>query len=125
MRMTRKPSPIEPPAEFSDAITRGKILADAEVASKLFARACGYVHGAVKFYRGEDDGVIKVPYEVHHPPDTQAASLWLRNRQPDRWRDKHQVDVADAGESLLDDMIDDQLIQRVMLRRGTAQRKAN
>jgi hypothetical protein len=57
---------------------RGKMLADAEVAAKLFERACGYVHAAVKIYRGED-GVIQVPYEVRYPPDTQAASLWLRN----------------------------------------------
>jgi hypothetical protein len=109
--------------DFSPAIMRGKILADAQVASKLFERARGYVHGAVKFYRGEDDGVIKVPYEVHQPPDTQVASLWLRNRQPDRWREKHQVDVADTGESLMDGMTDEELIQRVMLRRGVAHGK--
>jgi hypothetical protein len=69
--------------------------------------------------------VIKVPYEVHHPPDTQAASLWLRNRQPTLWRDKHQVDVTDAGESLIDSMTEDRLVELLMLRRGAAQRKAN
>jgi hypothetical protein len=31
--------------------------------------------------------------------------------------------VADAGESLLDDMTDDQLIELLMLRRGAAQPK--
>jgi hypothetical protein len=111
--------------EFLESIMRGKIIADAEVASKLFERACGYVHGAVKFYRGEDGGVIKVPYEVRYPPDTQAASLWLRNRQPHRWRDKHEVDVADAGESLMDGMTEDELIERVMLRRRAAARQPN
>jgi hypothetical protein len=108
--------------EFSKSIMRGKILADAEVASKLFERACGSVHEAVKMYRGEDGGVIKVPYEVHYPPDTQAASLWLRNRQPYRWRDKHEV-VADAGESLMDGMTEDELIERVLMRRAVPQRK--
>jgi hypothetical protein len=58
-----------------------------------------------------------------YPPDTTAASLWLRNRQPHRWRDKHEIDVADAGESLMDDMTEDQLIELLMLRRGVAQRK--
>ena len=81
------------------------------------------MHRAVKIYRSEDGGVIKVPYEVHHPPDTQAASLWLRNRQPHRWRDKHEVEIADAGESLMDDMTEDQLIERVMMRRAMAHRK--
>jgi hypothetical protein len=111
--------------EFLESIKAGKMAADAEVASKLFERACGYAHGAVKIYRGEDGGVIKVPYEVRYPPDTQAASLWLRNRQPHLWRDKHQVDVADAGESLLDNITEDQLIERVLQRRATAQRKPN
>jgi hypothetical protein len=109
--------------EFLESIMRGKIVADAEVASKLFERACGYVHGAVKFYRGEDGGVIKVPCEVHYPPDTQAASLWLRNRRKQHWRDRHEVEVEDHRESLLDGMTEDQLIERVMLRRGAAQRK--
>ena len=84
--------------EFSQAIARGKMLADAEVAAKLYERACGYPHGAIKIYRADDGSVIKVPYTVEYPPDTTAASLWLRNRQPRLWRDKHEIDVADAGE---------------------------
>jgi hypothetical protein len=111
--------------EFLESITRGKIQADAEVASKLFERACGSVHGAVKFYRGDDGSVIKVPYMVEYPPDTQAASLWLRNRQPHRWRDRHQVDVADNRADILDDLTEEQLVERVMQRREAAQRKPN
>jgi hypothetical protein len=49
---------------------RGKMLADAEV--------------AVKLYRQDDGSVLQVPFTIEHPPDTQAASLWLRNRQPHR-----------------------------------------
>jgi hypothetical protein len=109
--------------EFSQAIMRGKILADAEVANKLYERACGYVVNAVKLYRQDDGSVLQVPYQIEHPPDTQAASLWLRNRQPRLWRDKHEIDVADAGESLMDGMTDEELIQRFMMRRGAAHRK--
>ena len=32
-----------------------------------------------------------VPYTEHFPPDTAAAFIWLKNRQPDRWRDKKEV----------------------------------
>ena len=110
-------------SEFSQAIARGKMLADAEVAAKLYERACGYTHGAIKIYRADDGSVIKVPYTVEYPPDTTAASLWLRNRQPRHWRDKHEIDVAGPGESLMADMSEDQLIERLMLRRGVAQRK--
>jgi hypothetical protein len=111
--------------EFSQAIARGKILADAEVANKLYQRALGYVVNATKLYRQDDGSVLQVPFTIEHPPDTQAASLWLRNRQPHRWRDKHEIDVAGAGESLMDDMTEDQLIELLMLRRGVAQRKAS
>jgi hypothetical protein len=37
--------------------------------------------------------------------------LWLRNRQPRLWRDKHEVDVAGADESLMDGMTEDQLLE--------------
>ena len=30
-------------------------------------------------------------YEEHFPPDTAAAFIWLKNRQPHRWRDKKEV----------------------------------
>ena len=52
---------------------------------------------ATKLYRQDDGSVLQVPYQIEHPPDTQAASLWLRNRQPHRWRDKHEVDMNDTG----------------------------
>jgi hypothetical protein len=109
--------------EFSQAIARGKIFADAQVAAKLYERACGYVVNATKLYRQDDGSVLRVPFTIEHPPETQAASLWLRNRQPRLWRDKHEIDVADAGEGLMDGMTDEELIQRVMLRRGAAHGK--
>lgn len=81
--------------EFSESITRGKLLADAEVAEKLYQRAKGYSHEAVKIFNHQGAEMI-VPYVEHYPPDTQAASLWLRNRQPAKWRDKQ--DVEHSGE---------------------------
>jgi|SRR5579859_6377045 len=86
---------------FSDAIKRGGIQADAEVASKLKWRALGYSHEAVKiFMPAGAKEPIHAPYVEHYPPDTNAASLWLRNRQRGRWRDqqdhehRHVVDAA-------------------------------
>ena len=75
--------------EFLESITRGKTVADANVASRLYDRAMGYSHEAVKIFMPA--GVsepIYAPYTEHYPPDTAAASLWLRNRQPAKWRDK-------------------------------------
>lgn len=103
--------------EFSQATMRGKILADAEVASKLFERACGYSHQATKLYRNEDGLVTEARYTVEYPPDTQAASLWLRNRRRQDWRDRHEVAVDDQAADLLDRYTEEQLIERLMQRR--------
>lgn len=86
--------------EFSVSITLGRMVADAEVADKLYHRARGYSHPAVKIFMpaGAAEPVY-APYVEHFPPDTQAASLWLRNRQPKKWRDKQDVEHtgADGG----------------------------
>lgn len=72
---------------FSDAITRGGTIADAEVAVSLRHRGLGYSHPAVKIFMpaGAKEAVI-VDYVEHYPPDTNAAAMWLWNRQPDKWR---------------------------------------
>lgn len=89
--------------EFFESIKKGKIVADAEIASSLYHRAKGYSHDAVKIFPsgGESDdgkgnkvkGPLIVPYVEHYPPDTVAAIFWLKNRQKDKWRDKQEVDV--------------------------------
>ncbi len=77
--------------EFLESITRGKLIADAEVADRLYQRALGYSHTAVKIMTVANQ-VVREEYVEHYPPDTPAASLWLRNRQPAKWRDKIQTE---------------------------------
>jgi hypothetical protein len=83
--------------DFLVSITRGKVQADSEVAEKLWHRARGYSHAAVKIFMpaGAADPVY-ADYTEHYPPDTNAASLWLRNRQPKLWRDKQEVEHSGA-----------------------------
>jgi hypothetical protein len=87
-------------AKFLESITRGKEAADAEIAEALFHRAKGYSHAeddirAVAMGAGGGSEIVITPTIKHYPPDTQAASLWLRNRQPKLWRDK--VDLEHSG----------------------------
>lgn len=77
--------------EFRSAITRGREDADAQVAKSLYQRALGYSHNAVKHFIYEGQ-VVEAHYVEHYPPDTNAASLWLRNRQPALWRDKQEIE---------------------------------
>lgn len=74
--------------EFSDSLKAGKGLADAEVADKLFKRATGYEHSAVKISATPDGREHITEYTEKYPPDTTAAIFWLKNRRPDLWRDK-------------------------------------
>lgn len=81
---------------FSSAIKSGKDFADAEVASKLFARATGYEHPEddIKVVNGE---IVITPTVKRYPPDTAAAFIWLKNRQPKRWRDRQPEEQDDEG----------------------------
>jgi hypothetical protein len=78
-------------AEFCESIKRGKDVADDLVEDRLFARATGYSHDATKIFMpaGAAEPVY-APYVEHHAPDTTAAIFWLKNRRPDRWRDRHE-----------------------------------
>jgi len=40
---------------------------------------------------GATEPVI-VPYIEHVPPDTTAQIFWLKNRRPEDWRDRKDVD---------------------------------
>lgn len=77
--------------EFLGSITRGKAQADAEVADRLYQRAKGYTHPEEKIFNNNGE-ILRAQTLKHYPPDTQAASLWLRNRQPKIWRDKQEIE---------------------------------
>lgn len=86
---------------FFESIKAGKIKADALVAHKLYHRAIGYKHDAVKILtvpRGGNTGsdVVHEPYVEHYPPDPTSAIFWLKNRRPDLWRDKQDIEHSGA-----------------------------
>jgi len=85
--------------KFCQSIKKGKEIADAEVADKLFKRATGYEHPDVdiKVVRGK---IKQTKLTKHYPPDTVAAIFWLKNRQKEKWRDKQEIDHTSKGEQL-------------------------
>jgi len=88
---------IEHP-EFSDALAKGKIDADAEVAHSLFRRACGFEIDAVHVSNHMGD-ITLTPIKKYFPPDTKAAEIWLNNRQKKRWKKvlRQEITGADGG----------------------------
>lgn len=78
-------------AEFSESLQRGKEIADRRVVEALYSRAMGYSHEDTDI-RVVDGAIMETPLIKHYPPDTTAAIFWLKNRRPDEWRDKQEVE---------------------------------
>jgi hypothetical protein len=78
---------------FRESLKKGKMFADANAADSLYHRAIGYSHPEEKVFC---NGGEIVTYETikHYPPDTSAAFIWLKNRRPKDWRDKHEIEVS-------------------------------
>ncbi|ROI05462.1 terminase [Chryseobacterium sp. G0240] len=101
--------------QFSEAIKSGKEEADVKIAASLYKRALGGKEKVQKAFKLREtiNGVgSKERIEIHEeeiliPADTGAAIFWLKNRHPDQWRDKKELDVNDnsviTGVTLVDD----------------------
>lgn len=83
--------------EFSEALRRGKSEADALVAESLYKRATGCSHPDthVSNHQGE---ITLTPITKHYPPDVQAATFWLKNRQPTLWKERVEVKAEIKGD---------------------------
>lgn len=85
--------------EFFLALKKGKDQADAEVASRLHERALGFEwfeEQPIKLKetywedgkKHEREVIQTVLVKKQTPPDPTSSIFWLKNRQPDKWRDK-------------------------------------
>ncbi len=84
--------------EFSEAVIAGKASADSRVERAFYNRAVGYTFESEKIFQANGE-IIRAPTREHVPPDAGAALNWLKNRQPDKWRDK--VEHEHKGEVML------------------------
>lgn len=73
--------------ELMESLKRGKEVVDREVENALLKRALGYRYDEVTYEHGEE--VKRVTKEVQ--PDTTAQIFWLKNRKPDKWRDRQDI----------------------------------
>jgi len=108
--------------EFSESIKKGKQEADANVASMLYKKAIGYTQKKTIPFKlketvngkGSTEKIELVEIEDYYPPEVSAQFIWLKNRQPELWRDKKEVELDDKRElntSFLSDSALDELEQ--------------
>ena len=91
--------------KISEALKKGKEVVDIQVENALLKRALGYDYQEERIERSEKDGVKVVQTIKHIPGETTAQIFWLKNRRPDKWRDKPPDGVSDPAKQLEDDPI--------------------
>lgn len=92
-------------SEISETLKKGKKIVDIQVENALLKRALGYSYSEVTT---EKDG-NKIKQKITKKqviPDTTAQIFWLKNRRPDKWRDKPPIDDSNAKEAELPKLFD-------------------
>ena len=81
--------------EISEALKKGKEVVDRQVENALLKRALGYKYEEIKTEETEEGKKVTVTIK-EVVPDVTAQIFWLKNRKPDQWRDKR--DIEHSGE---------------------------
>jgi len=96
--------------DISDALKKGKEVVDLQVENALLKRALGYEYEEItkesqwNEKANKYELVITKSVKKRQAPDTTAQIFWLKNRRPDKWRDKQ--DVEHTGDMDLNIVID-------------------
>ncbi len=93
-------------SNISDALKRGKEIVDIQVENALLKRAIGYDYTEQKIEKSDKETKI-IQTIKHIPGDTTAQIFWLKNRRPDKWRDKPMVDADREALEKLDTLLGD------------------
>jgi len=92
---------------FFESLKDWKLEADRKVEEALYQRACGYESYDYKVVSdGGNMGSHVEEVKKHVPADPTSMIFWLKNRQPDQWREKNHVefDYKNAPTELLKDL---------------------
>lgn len=89
-------------SELRDALKETKESVDLAVENSLLKRAMGfeYEEETIEGIVGPNGETIKKTRKIvkkHMAPDTTAQIFWLKNRQPEKWRDKHHHEITGEG----------------------------
>lgn len=81
---------------ISEAIKRGKSVADFYIENALYKSARGFDYDEITYETDKETGKkVEIKRVTKHmPPSNTAQIFWLCNRKPLEWRQKQQVEVA-------------------------------
>ena len=80
--------------DFSNRLKKGRELADIKIENALFRAAIGYETEEIRTEfsdssRTKSKKVTKITRKV--PGDVIAQIFWLKNRRPDKWHDRRDI----------------------------------
>lgn len=79
--------------DIMESVKKAQEIPDASVERSLFERARGYSVMEDKVtYDTQLKEHVRTSVRRDYPPDPTAMIFWLKNRQPDRWREKQTVE---------------------------------
>lgn len=86
-----------------DTLKKGKEIVDIQVENALLKRALGYTTTETKIKKelGQITEEITITKEI--PPDPTSAIFWLKNRRPEQWREKREVEQSIKQNSEIDE----------------------
>lgn len=84
--------------EFRTAVEVGREITTDNVENALMKRALGYdVEESQVVSHVDKDGNIAISEikksKRHIPPETAAMAFWLKNRRPNKWKDRHDLET--------------------------------
>lgn len=91
--------------ELMEQIRQGKLKADETVVNAIYKKAIGFEYEE-KTYEGIGKRKrLKKLVKKEMAPDAHAGIFWLKNRMPNVWKDKQDIDLSNQDGSLTPDNI--------------------
>ena len=76
--------------KISEALKKGKEVVDRQVENALLKRALGYSYDEIT----KEDGVETKRVTKEAAPDVTAQIFWMKNRMPDKYREKQSIELS-------------------------------
>lgn len=85
--------------KFFLSLKSWKSEADEKVEKSLYKRALGFKYTYEKEKVLSDGRKVLYKETEYYPPESTAMIFWLKNRQPENWRDRKEV-TGEGGEGI-------------------------
>lgn len=86
--------------DICDSLKKGKDVVDRQVENALLRRALGYEYNEVKEKYEYEKITERTVTKKEVVPDVTAQIFWLKNRKPEKWRDKPEYEDHSAIDKL-------------------------